>query len=78
MTLIQAFISSLPIYYLSLFIPVRVAKNLETMMSNFLCEGVGEAKKGHLVRWVVESKSREREVWEFSSKEYFFAGSLYL
>lgn len=55
-----------------------MAKSLETMMSNFLCEEVGEAKKGHLIRWVVESKSREREVWEFSSKEYFFAGSLYL
>jgi hypothetical protein len=61
LTLIQAVLSSLPTYYMSLFkIPVSVAKRMESMMRNFLWEGIGEGSKGHLINWDVVSRSREK------------------
>ncbi|PRQ36601.1 putative RNA-directed DNA polymerase [Rosa chinensis] len=46
LTLIQAVLSSLPTYYLSLFqIPVGVAKRLESLLKIFFWDGVGEGKK---------------------------------
>jgi hypothetical protein len=61
LTLIQAVLSSLPTYYMSLFkIPVSVAKRMESMMRNFLWEGIGEGRKDHLINWEVVSKSREK------------------
>ncbi|CAB4278922.1 unnamed protein product [Prunus armeniaca] len=60
LTLIQAVLSSLPTYYLSLFrIPASVAKRLEKIMRNFLWEGVEEGRKDHLVNWEVVSLPKE-------------------
>ncbi|VVA31869.1 Hypothetical predicted protein, partial [Prunus dulcis] len=60
LTLIQAVLSSIPSYYMSLFkMPIGVTAKVEQLMRNFLWEGVEEGKNCHLVRWVRVSKSKE-------------------
>ena len=50
-TLIQACLSSIPLYYLSLFrIPVSVTNTLEKLKRDFLWSGAGDERKDHLVR----------------------------
>ena len=52
LSLIESVLSSMPIYYLSLFkIPVSVAKELELLMRDFLWEGFDGEKGDHLVAW---------------------------
>jgi hypothetical protein len=61
LTLINSTLSSLPIYFLSLFlIPVRVANRLEKLKRNFLWGGIGDEFKFHLVNWSMICSS---EVW---------------
>jgi hypothetical protein len=51
-TLIHSTLSSIPTYYLSLFlIPVSVAKKLERLQREFLWSGMGDETKLHLVNW---------------------------
>jgi hypothetical protein len=51
-TLIHSTLSSIPSYYLSLFlIPVSVANKLERLQRNFLWNGMGDETKFHLVNW---------------------------
>ncbi|CAN1336021.1 Putative ribonuclease H protein At1g65750, partial [Linum perenne] len=51
-TLLKSVLSSLPIYYLSLFKAlVSVVKELERMQNRFLLEGHEEERKPHLVSW---------------------------
>ncbi|CAL9004181.1 unnamed protein product, partial [Prunus brigantina] len=60
LTLIQAVLSNIPSYYMSLFkMPIRVVAKVEQLMRNFLWEGLEEGKKCHLVRWEWVSKSKE-------------------
>ena len=50
--LIKSTLSSLPMYFLSLFpIPGRVAKRMEKLQRNFLWNGIGDNHKIHLVDW---------------------------
>jgi hypothetical protein len=51
-TLIHSTLSSIPTYFLSLFlIPVSVAKKLERLQREFLWSGLGDETKFHLVNW---------------------------
>ncbi|KAI8530701.1 hypothetical protein RHMOL_Rhmol11G0080100 [Rhododendron molle] len=51
-TLIKNTFSSLPIYFMSLFvIPAFMAKRLEKIQRDFWWSGVGEESKYHLVEW---------------------------
>ena len=53
-TLIQSCLSSIPLYFLSLFrIPVAIAQNIEKLMRDFLWSGVGDSRRDHLVSWEV-------------------------
>ena len=60
LTLIQAVLGSLPIYFMSLFkAPCGVIGRLEKLMKGFLWEGVEEGKKFHLVKWEKVCQSKE-------------------
>lgn len=60
MTLIKSVLSSLPIYYLSIFkLPVSVAKLIERIQANFLWRGSELKRKVHLVSWLEATKSKE-------------------
>lgn len=60
MTLIKSVLSSLLLYYLSLFkMPVGVAKEFVSIQSNFLWGGDGFRGKIHLVKWKDISKSKQ-------------------
>lgn len=60
-TLIQSILSGIPIYFLSLFkVPIRVAKSIESIMSDFLWKGKDGGKKMHLVRWEIVSLSKDK------------------
>uniref|UniRef100_A0A803PW65 Uncharacterized protein n=1 Tax=Cannabis sativa TaxID=3483 RepID=A0A803PW65_CANSA len=59
LTLIQSVLSSLPIYYLSLFkAPKMVLKAIEKMMRDFFWEGGDLAGGDHLVAWDEVCKPR--------------------
>ena len=50
LTMIKSTLSNLPTHYLSLFgIPVEVVKCMEKIQRDFLCGGVGDKFKFHLV-----------------------------
>ncbi|PON92327.1 LOW QUALITY PROTEIN: hypothetical protein TorRG33x02_118320 [Trema orientale] len=52
LTLIQSVLSSIPIYYLSLFkAPCRVIETIEKLMHDFLWEGEDLLGGEHLVAW---------------------------
>jgi hypothetical protein len=52
LTMINSTLSSLPMYFLSLFpIPVGVANRLEKLQRDFLWGGIGDEFKFHLVNW---------------------------
>ena len=54
LTLIKSVLSSLPIYYLSLFkAPVKVLDHLERLMRTFLWSGSEDIRKIHWVSWEV-------------------------
>lgn len=51
LTLIQAALSNMPTYFMSLFkMPNQVIKKVEMIMRNFLWEGTEEGKRDHLVK----------------------------
>ncbi|CAL8989771.1 unnamed protein product [Prunus brigantina] len=60
LTLIQAVLSSIPTYYMSLFkMPASVVNKLEKLMRSFLWEGVEEGKRDHLVKWERVANSKD-------------------
>lgn len=57
LTLIQAVLSNMPTYFMSLFkMPNRVIKKVEMIMRNFLWEGTEEGKRDYLVKWDIVTK----------------------
>ena len=53
-TLIQACLSSIPLYFLSQFrIPMGVANSIEKIMRDFLWSGVSKTNQDHLMSWEV-------------------------
>ncbi|XP_062096226.1 uncharacterized protein LOC133802006 [Humulus lupulus] len=59
LTLIQSVLSSIPVYYLSLFrIPKSVAGVIEKRMRDFLWEGTNQSGGDHLLSWLEVCKSR--------------------
>ena len=60
LTLIRSILSSLPIYYLSLFkMPQGVVADIEKLMRNFLWGGDNDSSC-HLVRWEEATKSKHK------------------
>lgn len=58
LTLIKSVLSSLPVYYLSLFkMPEGVAREIEKIEAAFLWGGDGLKRKVHLVKWMEVTKS---------------------
>ncbi|VVA25489.1 Hypothetical predicted protein, partial [Prunus dulcis] len=58
LTMIQAVLCSIPIYYMSLFrIPIGVANRIEKLMRDFLWEGL-DGKSNHAVSWEVVGKAK--------------------
>ncbi|CAK9170137.1 unnamed protein product [Ilex paraguariensis] len=54
LTLVHFVLQHILIYYLSLFkMHCLVVRRIEGIMRDFLMEGSGEGKKGHLVSWNV-------------------------
>ncbi|CAN1816063.1 Putative ribonuclease H protein At1g65750 [Linum perenne] len=52
LTLLKSVLSSLPVYYMSLFrAPVSVVKRIESIQCRFLWEGCSEERRFHLVNW---------------------------
>lgn len=52
LTLVKSTLSSLPTFYMSIFVlPASVRNRLERMEREFLWEGQGEERKYHLVKW---------------------------
>lgn len=60
LTLIKSMLSSLPIYYMSLFeMPRSVAKRIEAIERNFLWRGCDNDFKYHLVNWDSITKAKK-------------------
>ena len=60
LTLIKSVLSSLPIYYLSLYkAPKNVIDKMESFMRNFLWAGSSDTKKLHWVSWEVVTMFRD-------------------
>jgi hypothetical protein len=52
LTLIKNMLSTLPTYFLSLFlVPMSVARRIEKVQRDFLWGGMGDEPKLHLVNW---------------------------
>ncbi|XP_021995456.1 uncharacterized protein LOC110892608 [Helianthus annuus] len=61
LTLIKSVLSSLPIYYLSLYkAPIKILEKLERLMKNFLWSGSNDVKKVHWVVWEVVTTPKKR------------------
>lgn len=59
LTLLQAVLSNLPTYYLSLFqAPTVVCKTIERLMRDFLWEGTEKSGASHLVRWDITTSPK--------------------
>ncbi|KAK9095318.1 hypothetical protein Scep_026787 [Stephania cephalantha] len=60
LTMLQAVLSAIPTYFLSLFeIPKGVAKKVEGMMKRFLWSTMGDGKPSYLVAWNTVTKPKE-------------------
>ena len=58
LTLVKAVLSSIPVYYLSLFkLPEGIAKDLDKIQASFLWGGPDLKRKIHLVKWAEDTKS---------------------
>lgn len=51
LTLIRSTLSNLLTYFMSIPIPIAVAKKLERIQRDFLWEGLGQERKLHLLNW---------------------------
>ena len=60
LTLLRSTLSSLPIYYMSLFhLPRRVKLRLEYIQRDFLWGGGSLEKKPHLVKWATVCSNKK-------------------
>ena len=58
--MIKSVLSSLPIYYMSIFkIPEKVASEMDKIQARFLWGGCDEKRKMHLVIWDKATVSKE-------------------
>ncbi|CAL5395354.1 unnamed protein product [Camellia sinensis] len=65
LTLVKAVLSSLPIYYLSVFkMPVSVTRTLDKIQARFLWGESEVKKKLHLVNWEEDKRAKAMGVWE--------------
>ena len=70
--LIKSTLSSLPIYFISLFvIPIRVAARLEKIQRDFLWEGGGLVNKPHLVKQAIFCMEKQKGGLGFRSLPLF-------
>ena len=70
--LIKSTLSSLPIYFMSLFvIPIRVATRLEKIQRDFLWGGGGLVNKPHLVKWSIVCMEKQKGGFGFRSLSLF-------
>lgn len=61
LTLIQAALSSIPTYFLSLFkAPVAVCNSIERLMRNFFLNDFGNQNGSHLVRWDIVTRPKDK------------------
>ena len=61
LTLIEAVLSAIPIYYLSLFrMPLKVIKEVEKRMRNFLWKGADGEGGDHLVSWNTVARAKTK------------------
>ena len=70
--MIKSTLSSLPIYFISLFvIPIRVAARLEKIQRDFLWEGGGLVNKPHLVKRSIFCMEKQKGGLGFRSLPLF-------
>lgn len=64
LTLIEAVLSAMPTYFLSLFkVLMGVAKCMEKIMRNFRCDSTDGEVHCHVVAWEQVGKPKDRGVW---------------
>ena len=64
LTLIQSTLSSMPIYFMSLFyLPRKVRLRLEKIQRDFLWGGGALVKRPHLVKWNLVCLGKKKVVW---------------
>ena len=70
-TLSKSNLSSIPTYFMSLFMPTHVANKLEKLQRDFLWSGIGDTKKFHWVDWRLVCSPLKEGVLGIRKLSYF-------
>lgn len=71
LTLCSSVLSSIPLYYFSMFVmPSQVSIELERMLQNFFWEGNDGGKINHLVRWNLVTKAPKDGCLDFGALKH--------